>query len=237
MSVYAFSDLHGRYDLLKQVLNFLKEDDVCYFLGDAADRGPDGIKVMKKLFTDKRFICLKGNHDDFFLECVPLLVEGRYDRTVLIWLDPRNGGDVTWKELSSYKHTEIKWFVNKVSKLPFDQVYHSPVGHTVILEHAGYTPGIQHRSHDPLWDRSHFYDKWDMMDEGLSDVFVVHGHTPVQALFTYEWKSDDPVKIKRYCNGHKFDIDMGSFNSGVIALLDLDTFEEYYFNEKGQIAC
>ena len=41
-------------------------------------------------------------------------------------------------------------------------VYHSPLGHHVILEHAGYTPfDMPHRNHYPLWDREHFYDEWD----------------------------------------------------------------------------
>ena len=49
-----------------------------------------------------------------------------------------------------------------VDKMPTELRYTSPAGHTVIMEHAGYTPfGMPRRSHDPLWDRDHFYDSWD----------------------------------------------------------------------------
>lgn len=37
---FACADLHGQYNLYKQIKNFLKEDDKVYFLGDATDRGP-----------------------------------------------------------------------------------------------------------------------------------------------------------------------------------------------------
>ena len=37
-------------------------------------------------------------------------------------------------------------------------------------------------------------------------------------------------KIIRYCSGHKFDIDMCTISTNRVMLLDLDTFEEIYFD-------
>ena len=126
------------------------------------------------------------------------------------------------------------------------------------MEHAGYTPfDVPHRSHDPLWDREHFYDKWDTGFErdGLDpeNTYLVHGHTPVQYLrlmygyngmepFTeneikhkrdWYWDGNEKViipEVIRYTDGHKFDIDCCTIVSGRIALLDLDTFEVIYFD-------
>jgi hypothetical protein len=56
MANYAITDLHGMWDLWEQVKNYCKSDDVIYFLGDAADRGDDGIKIIKDLLLDKRVI-------------------------------------------------------------------------------------------------------------------------------------------------------------------------------------
>ena len=36
--VFACSDLHGMMSLYKQIKDFLKPDDIVYFLGDASDR-------------------------------------------------------------------------------------------------------------------------------------------------------------------------------------------------------
>ena len=46
----------------------------------------------------------------------------------------------------------------------------------------------------------------------------------------------EDVNIVKYCNGHKIDIDLGSFATGRSALLDLDTLEVKYFvtEVKGQ---
>ena len=46
---------------------------------------------------------------------------------------------------------------------------------------------------------------------------------------------DPPVyntKIYHYCDGHKIDIDLGSFRTGVACILNLDTFEAEYFYDK-----
>ena len=52
--VFAISDLHGMYDLWKQVQETLQSDDILYMLGDAADRGPDGWKIIKEALGDPR---------------------------------------------------------------------------------------------------------------------------------------------------------------------------------------
>jgi calcineurin-like phosphoesterase family protein len=57
MATYVFSDLHGRKDLwLKANKEVLGPNDTIYFLGDAADRGPDGWEMIKTLLDDERVI-------------------------------------------------------------------------------------------------------------------------------------------------------------------------------------
>ena len=88
-------------------------------------------------------------------------------------------------------------------------------------------------------------------DEKFINTYLVHGHTPVQYLkFKYGYKTMEPItkeerlhkhdwwkdkentnpKIIRYCNGHKFCVDLCTIVSNRIGLLDLDTFEEIYFD-------
>ena len=46
--IYAVSDLHGRYDRYRQLLDKLdlEEQDTLYVLGDALDRGPEGFRIL-----------------------------------------------------------------------------------------------------------------------------------------------------------------------------------------------
>lgn len=251
--VYASSDWHGCGKVARQVLDFLQPDDTLIFIGDAIDRGPDGWKIMKELLNDERVIYLKGNHEDLAAGYINNFIEGH---TSPLWF--YNGGDQTWKDIECFSENVLRGLAITLYKLPEKYIYKSPKGHTVILEHAGYSPfNTPHRSHDPLWDREHFYDDWNDgwgqdNGENPNTTYLVHGHTPVQYLeFRYGYK-DQPQKTKemieygiqwdkyydcdwtpkvvRYCDGHKIDLDLCTIVSKRIALLDLDTFEVIYFD-------
>ena len=54
MKVYAFSDIHGQGELFDLIVEFMERDHtqyLCYFLGDACDRGPDGYRIMEHLLA------------------------------------------------------------------------------------------------------------------------------------------------------------------------------------------
>jgi len=73
---YAVGDVHGRLDLLDDLLARIEQDraqspaerTVLVFLGDLIDRGPDSRGVIERLRTfdprDARLICLMGNHEE-----------------------------------------------------------------------------------------------------------------------------------------------------------------------------
>lgn len=52
MSVYAVSDLHGMFNLYKQIKNFLKPEDKVYCLGDCGDRGPASWETIHAVASD-----------------------------------------------------------------------------------------------------------------------------------------------------------------------------------------
>ena len=262
--VYASSDWHGCWDVAKKVLDYLQPEDILYFLGDSTDRGPDGIKILQALIQRPNTFYIKGNHDEMFREALPYIRAEAIDINEYhgdkfdLWYG--NGGQVTGEDLLlHYTPDQMLEFIHFLNKLPTELRYRSSKGHTVIMEHAGYTPfDIPHRSHDPLWDREHFHDNWvsgSGASEIVRDTYLIHGHTPVQYLkytygyngqepltkeemkFKYTWYLDgsEPVPaptIIRYCDGHKFDVDMCTVASNRIALLDLDTFEEIYFDKE-----
>jgi hypothetical protein len=260
--VYASADWHGCWHVAKKVLDYLQPEDTLYYLGDATDRGESGVKIFQTLISDSRVKMIKGNHDQMMADAIPFVWREIEDINYYgghgysLWY--QNGGDKTAKDFWKMTKEEVYAIKEAVDKMPTELRYISPTGHTVIIEHAGYTPfDIPHRSHDPLWDREHFHDKW-VSGSGASeitrDTYLIHGHTPVQYLkFMYGYNGEQPLTkeeikqkqewlhpkketfdwkptILRYCDNHKFDLDMCTIASDRIALLNLDTFEEIYFD-------
>lgn len=261
--VYASSDWHGCWDVAKKVLDYLQPEDILYYLGDATDRGPHGIKILQALMYRQNTFYIMGNHDEMLREALPYIraevmdINEYHGNKFAFWYE--NGGRVTEEDLLlNYSPNQMLEFVKFLNNLPTELRYKSPKGHTVIMEHAGYTPFATclRRNHNPLWDREHFHDKWTFRStasEKAKNTYLVHGHTPVQYLkYEYTYKGQEPLtkeekqhkydwwkeenqkimipKVIRYCDGHKFDVDMCTIVSGRIALLDLDTFEEIYFD-------
>lgn len=244
---YACSDLHGMWNLWEQISEYCDETDTIYFLGDAIDRGKDGLRIMESLLKDKRVIYLLGNHEEFFLEIAPQLI-GLNEEDILVsqnndfysWLC--NGGYDTMKEFTRLTREGQNWFLTEVHKLKDTDIYINKYDKIVHLCHAGTDPTYDKydlmtfgNTNPYTWDRKHFFRPWA---EDLEDWYIVHGHTPVQHL----WK-ERVVKsygrivnsklypnIATYADGHKFDLDLGSFNSNTAALFDLDELKvEKYF--------
>ncbi len=77
--VYVIGDIHGRADLLDQLLTRIDAErprgaapqSLYVFLGDYVDRGPDSKAVIERIIGLSRrrnVACLKGNHEAFLLE-------------------------------------------------------------------------------------------------------------------------------------------------------------------------
>ena len=76
-------------------------------------------------------------------------------------------------------------------------------------------------------------------DEIADRTFCIHGHTPFLLMPRFDpyiavGKSCKTMDLENmnhfwYCDGHKCDIDNGSFVTGKTCLIDLDTFETIEF--------
>ena len=73
MTVYAIGDIQGCWRELKALmkkLNF-KDSDELWLAGDLVNRGPDSLKVLRKLRDmDRQTRIVLGNHDLHFLAIV-----------------------------------------------------------------------------------------------------------------------------------------------------------------------
>lgn len=95
--VCIVGDIHGRADLLEQMLALIGTDPALrlIFAGDYIDRGPDSAKVLIRLHnlsTTGQAICLMGNHERMLLDAID-----RPEAAGKRWL--LNGGDATLASL------------------------------------------------------------------------------------------------------------------------------------------
>ena len=221
MRTLVFSDLHGQYGLWKQIERFIQPDDKVYCLGDCADRGPDGWKIIKEVLNTPNITYIRGNHEQFII-----------DEDYSLWR--YNGGDPTIN--ASDLDTDKNWDMvrRKLMDTPLIVNYTNNKGIDIALCHAGFDPKIiQYQDdYDLIWDRRHLERSWP---EGWDNLIVIHGHTPIPYILDYVGVDEKPPKENRaywYCDWHKCCIDMLSFQTKKAIVLDLNTFEEYLFEEK-----
>ena len=248
MATYAFSDLHAQYDLWTQIKEYIKPKDKVYCLGDCVDRGNVGLEILNEVMDTPNIILLRGNHEDFISSIGSKIMH--YDSYEdIYWMSPdlylweANGAEKTIKafyELSKEKRIEL---INKIKRLPTHAEYVSSNGNIIYLCHAGRQPDTEeientHES-DIIPTNNYIWDRYHLMQPhwtGKDNEYCVHGHTPIEYMYYYSNPKFDPPSSKfemyRYCDNHKINIDLGSFDTHYACLLNLDTFEPIYFKDR-----
>ena len=213
--VYAVGDIHGRLDLLDEMLGLIEDDIVerplatirqC-FLGDLIDRGPDSAGVIERLSSLRHFpakpLFLMGNHEEVLLNVLNAQPDLAYD-----WLG--FGGDAC---AESYGVSAAALLAMKEERIAEVLRAAIPQRHVAFLQsfgdtfrfgdylfvHAGIRPGVtieQQQLKDLRWIRQPF-----LSDEHDHGCMVVHGHTV----------SDG---VERRPN--RIGIDTGAYRTGVL---------------------
>lgn len=218
--VFAVSDLHGQYDYFKQIKEYMKEDDMCYVLGDCVDRGPGSIKILLDIIADKRFKMIKGNHEQIMIEALEQAEQGYMD--FQLWY--MNGGYETHLEFMSYSREIQLAVISYLKRLPVKLEYKD-----IILTHAGFSFALEEYVLDDIldeerlmWDRSHLTST----AKSKRGKIQVHGHTPTGLI------KEGVEGVFMYSEG-KYCIDTGCCFGYPAALLDLDDLlVEYFFKEE-----
>ncbi len=113
MSTYLLSDVHGQYNAYKKILDKIhfSENDFLYVLGDAIDRGPEGIRLIQDIMNRENVELLLGNHECMLLNAMEYLRQraaGEVEDEIYdgftpyeLWVHPCNCGEWTCLELLS----------------------------------------------------------------------------------------------------------------------------------------
>ncbi|MFD1611686.1 metallophosphoesterase family protein [Sphingomonas tabacisoli] len=227
--VYAIGDIHGRLDLLDQLLFRIDADERArgparseiIFLGDLVDRGPNSAGVVQRALELKRsgrpVRLLMGNHEEVFLKALKGSLEA-------LKFFVKIGGRAT---ILSYGFDESEYERLDYEELLPALIDRVPAEHVAFLEslenqiaigdylfvHAGIRPRVpfdQQVGGDLRWIRSDFLDF-----RGDHGAVIVHGHTITDDV------EERPNRIG---------IDTGAFASGRLTALGLEAGERWYLS-------
>lgn len=215
---YAIGDIHGRLDLLRDLLRRIETHSAMrparptyvVTLGDVIDRGPASREVVEFLMRPLPFaaelVCLKGNHEDMLLRGM------RGEPTILPhWLDV--GGlecaqsyGINPMTLSGQPHEVVEH--NLAQAVPrehlafLDSFADSARFGSYLLVHAGVRPGIpfaQQASKDLRWIRRPFLES-----SANHGFMVVHGHS---------------VSLEVESKPNRIGIDTGAYKNGLLTAM------------------
>ncbi len=219
MAVYAVSDLHGQYDLFMKGLEKIgfSDNDELYFIGDAIDRGPDGIKILMELKKNKNMHLILGNHEFMMLNAVDPDGKKKCDGPDAdLWLY-YNGGTKTFDQ---YEHLVFQTRQSLLLWLQRCYVIKTLEvnGEKFCLTHSYYREDLENK----MYHEMEYDDVWDIVWKSMyredyetrgSDVYKDHnytfitGHVPVyRVLSRLGYKCD---RLKAFQKGNFIDIDGG----------------------------
>ena len=224
--VYAIGDVHGRVDLVDELLDRIELDrqsrgrakTVIVFLGDLIDRGPTSAQVIERLRTyappGARLVFLIGNHEEVLIRL--LRGESQYLQD---WL--RFGG-AECAQSYGIKARVLKGDADRAVAVLRDKI---PAEHQQFLQnfvdtfrlgsylfvHAGIRPGVklaEQSQTDLRWIREPFLE-----NKGDYGFLVVHGHT-----------IGEEVQVR----ANRIGLDTGAYHSGVLTALGLEGRERWF---------
>lgn len=188
---YIISDIHGCYEEYRELLakiNFSPNDEL-YVLGDAMDRGPEPIKVIRDIMMRPNVTYIIGNHDYIMLKIMKKLAveitEENFDSHLSgndmlnynLWM--QDGGGVTARRFTALSREEQQDILEYLEDALVYEVLEDK-GRTFILVHAGICNFREDKDldeydfHDFIFERPDYSKRYYRDDK----TYVVTGHTP-----------------------------------------------------------
>jgi serine/threonine protein phosphatase 1 len=220
LRIYAVGDIHGRLDLLDQLLSLIDADIAFHptsrplhvFLGDYIDRGAFSRETIDRLIQlsgVRECVFLKGNHELIALKC--LSDRNLFDQWMRLGgLETLMSYGVSCGHLASGKPiVELQAAFHHA--LPqahlrfFRDLQLSFECGDFLFAHAGVKPGVElarQMENDLLWIREEFLSS----NEEFGKI-VVHGHTPAPDIEVLP---------------NRINIDTGAFATGRLSCLVIE---------------
>lgn len=237
MGKFVIGDIHGAYRALLQCFErsgFNKDRDQLISIGDVADGWPEVPQCVEELLTIKKFINLRGNHDQW---CYTWMMT---EEGLAEWLD--QGGEATKKGYDQLKgqidfEKHIRFFGTQWN-------YYTDEENRAFV-HAGYTSleGLGHEeSFNYWWDRTLYRKMLSAVPQWKKNGILPKLLRPYKEVFightsTTNQGTDKPMNI---C-GSLWNLDTGAGWDGKLTIMNVETKEfwqsdvvETLYDEKGR---
>lgn len=226
--IYAIGDIHGRYDLLRQILRSIEQFNRglpspeklhVVLLGDVVDRGPGSAQLLQFLrewsANTEGQVMLQGNHEELMLK-----VHAGERRLLRSWL--QLGGRETLESFGlkvpgANEPIPPRFMADIAAAIPKSTIDFVNRWATVARSgdyffcHAGVRPGVElgrQAKTDLMWIRSEFLNS--DRDHG---AVIVHGHS---------------ISAEAETRHNRIGIDTGAYRTGVLTALYLDGAEREF---------
>lgn len=233
--VYAIGDVHGRLDLLDELIERIADDDSLrpnvattslIFLGDYVDRGPSSRQVIDYVLRLQQYWpdvkCLMGNHEQVFA----MALNGDEQALRFFTRDGVGGRETLLSYGASVDQLETMtlgelrdWLGAAVPQAHRDflaSLRDRMVIGDYAFVHAGVRPGIPIEAQDPsdlFWIRDEF-----LCWEEPHSHMVVHGHSISEHVQLCE---------------NRIGIDTGAFATGRLTAVGLEGTEQWFLSTGG----
>ncbi len=223
---YAVGDIHGRLDLLEDLLGRIEADNRArrrartsiIFLGDLIDRGPESAQVVERLRLYRpdfaKTIFIMGNHEEVLLRILAgeselirdWLQFGGAECARSYGIDPAKlrgmrGPEAIQLLKRSIPREQVQFLSSFVDTASFGNY---------LFVHAGIRPGVPLANqvpHDLRWIRMPF-----LSDESDHGRIVVHGHT-----------ISEEVEVR----ANRIGVDTGAYHTGMLSAVGLQGDERW----------
>lgn len=230
--IYVTSDIHGRLDRLKRLIEVIKlsEDDKLYIIGDLVDRGSQPIETIKFVKSHPQIEVLMGNHDEMMLHTLKYGDEVQAER----W--SRNSNEPTLEGFNKLSKDEQDEILDYLEELPYFKI----IDNKYLLVHGGFEPdrlnedmktmdlegALINQKERLVWVRDKF-----LKNKALDDIITIFGHSTrkyINKAFGIE--SNQPYEVwfdEKFKD--KIGIDTANcHDDGRMACLRLDDMEVFY---------
>jgi diadenosine tetraphosphatase ApaH/serine/threonine PP2A family protein phosphatase len=231
---YGVGDIHGRLDLLEELLAKIHDDIarrparkvLLIFVGDLIDRGPSSAQVVERLRTYRhpgvRAVFLLGNHEEVLLRILAgeaeLITKWRWFGGTEC-LESYGVDKARLAELGDDEALEVvRTAIPKEHKEFLESFDDSCRFGDYLFVHAGIRPGVefdQQRQSDLRWIREPF-----LFDETDHGFVVVHGHT---------------IRPEVEMRPNRIGIDTGAYRTGVLTALAIEGRDSWLLDTRAVI--
>jgi serine/threonine protein phosphatase 1 len=231
--VYAIGDVHGRFDLLLDLIMRIAKDNAAreptavhvVMLGDLIDRGPQSREIIDFFlngapeFAQWHFIM--GNHEEMLLKLID------QPDSALMPQFLRFGGRETFESYGApqrildtpdlYTPDSLPFYVPEAHRAFMRRMEDGILVGDYFFTHAGIRPRVPIDDQEPQdlrWIRKGFLE--DETDHGM---IVVHGHTVL-----------DEVEVR----SNRIGIDTGAYATGRLTALGLEGTDRWFIQTEGE---